>query len=165
MSTHHSSLSPRLHSALNLLDLNASLADIGCDHGRLGIAALLEGCPYVVFVDKVESIVSKLRLNIPHGIQSERFSLTVGDAGDTKFSTVEQLVFCGMGAKTVCGVLEKTLARRPEVSRIVYQVAGNVGLLEAALNVHGFSEEARRSVDERGRTVHIVSATRGVAQR
>ena len=42
----------RLNAALDWIDLNDRLADIGCDHGYLAIEALKKGIPFVQLIDK-----------------------------------------------------------------------------------------------------------------
>ena len=42
----------RLNAALDWIDCNDLLADIGCDHGYLAIEALKKGVPFVQLIDE-----------------------------------------------------------------------------------------------------------------
>ena len=44
----------RLNAALDWIDCNDLLADVGCDHGYLAIEALKKGVPFVQLIDNKE---------------------------------------------------------------------------------------------------------------
>ncbi|MCL2670764.1 MAG: class I SAM-dependent methyltransferase [Clostridiales bacterium] len=88
-------LSPRLSTALALLAGAKTVADIGCDHGRLAVA-LAQGGAMAVGVDISEPSLMKARRLVQLAGQADRVELRVGD-GLSPLRTGEADAVCMMG--------------------------------------------------------------------
>ena len=54
----------RLNTVCDLLNSTDTLADIGCDHGYLGILALEKGISFVQFVDNKTGPLNQAKNNL-----------------------------------------------------------------------------------------------------
>lgn len=100
------SLGIRLSNVLDLIDCD-TLADVGCDHGKLGAAAVLQGkAKKVIFAD-----ISEASLKKAHMLASQlniNCELRVGDGLDVlKEGEADCVVVAGMGANEIIHILEK----------------------------------------------------------
>jgi len=113
-------LDARLSAIAGLVPPCVSAADIGADHGYLGAHLLLVGrCDFVRFVDispesleKARRLIGKLRL-------TGRAEFLVGDGAEALTEPVDAAVMAGLGAETVCGIIERGRARLGQAQLIL----------------------------------------------
>lgn len=100
-------LDNRLHAALALLASAKSIADIGCDHGRLCVALAQQGAARVVAVDISEPSLEKARRLVRLAGVEDRVSLRVGNGTDALHAgECEALCLMGMGGSLMVKLLE-----------------------------------------------------------
>ena len=108
MSTSSVQITPRLHSALDMLRGYNTVADIGCDHGRL-TAALLQRqiCQSVIASDISAPSLEKTRQLISHIGLSDRVSFRVGDGCSVlNPEECDAIALLGMGGTLMVRILE-----------------------------------------------------------
>lgn len=101
------SLDNRLRAALNEVNCR-TLADIGCDHGKLSVSALLENRAQKVFaVDISAASLQKTRLlSEEYGVKN--LVCIKGDGLSVIRETPEQIVIAGMGGLEIIKILEES---------------------------------------------------------
>ena len=71
-------LSKRLEEVLKYIDKEDIVADIGCDHGYLGIACLNKGVAFVQLIDNKEGPLSQAKQNLKN-YDTNKYLLTLSD--------------------------------------------------------------------------------------
>jgi len=99
-------MSDRIVELLNVLLPTGVLADIGCDHGKSGVAALKQGlAKKVIFADiSAPSLEKASRLCEKEGLQNVSF---VCCDGCDEIEYADTLLIAGMGAKEITNILDK----------------------------------------------------------
>ena len=108
MSTRSVQLSPRLVAALEILRGYETVADVGCDHGRL-TASLLQKqvCSHVIATDISEPSLEKAKQLLRHINHSECVSFRVGDGCSVlQPGECEAIALLGMGGTLMARILE-----------------------------------------------------------
>jgi len=101
-------LDARLAAVASLVPACECAADIGADHGFLGAHLLLTGrCAFVRFADISADSLEKARWLIGKLHLADRAEFSVGDGAQALSGPVDAAVIAGMGAETICGILER----------------------------------------------------------
>ena len=98
-------LSSRLKKIVELLPTCELLADVGCDHGMVGMTALLQNkAKKVIFIDISQPSLKKAEILAKKNRLLDRTSFVVGDglAGHK----VDCAVIAGMGGKEILKILD-----------------------------------------------------------
>ena len=137
-------LDPRLSMIASLVGRCERIADIGCDHGRLGAFLLQTGqCRRAVLTDISEPSLKKARALIALLGFSEQVEFRVGDGALALDSPVDAAVIAGMGGAAIAGIVRAGRARLGN-ARLVLQPNVAAAELRKALSECGY-----RIVDER----------------
>lgn len=103
----HVPISPRLLACCGFVYPGARIADIGCDHGYLGIYLLLNGIASSVIAADVNEgpLKSAVRNAEKYGVQ-DKISFYISDGVRNIPRDFDLLVCAGMGADTMISILE-----------------------------------------------------------
>ncbi len=97
-------LTKRLDKLLQLIPQCDVLADVGCDHGYVGIQALVSGrAQHVVFVDVSRPSLCKARNNCPQQLLDRAQFVCRNGLGDIK---ADCAVIAGMGGMEIISILQ-----------------------------------------------------------
>ncbi|MBP3633609.1 MAG: SAM-dependent methyltransferase [Oscillospiraceae bacterium] len=145
-------ISQRLLCCADQVAQGARVADIGCDHGYLGIWLLQEGrASYVVASDLREQPLQKAVENSRLFGTSDRMEFHVADGlAAVDPDSVDTIICAGMGGDCMAHILEQApWVRDPRYTLILQpQTSGND--LRRYLGERGFSIEAERLVRDGG---------------
>ena len=145
-------ISDRLLCCASLVPQGARVADIGCDHGYLGIWLLKEGVStWVAASDLREMPLEKAKVNAEKFGTAERMTFTVADGlNAVNPETVDTIVCAGMGGDCMAHILsEAAWVRDPKYTLILQpQTSGND--LRRYLGEQGFSIEREALVQDGG---------------
>ncbi len=103
-------ISKRLLTAANMVDKGAKVADIGCDHGYLGIYLLQNGqASFVYASDLREGPLNAARRNAEKFCVGQQMEFVCAD-GFTGIdpNKVDTLICCGMGGDLIRKMVEKS---------------------------------------------------------
>ncbi len=110
-------LSKRLNKLVDCLPHCSTLADVGCDHGYVGIQALERGVArQVIFVDISQECLNKAAENCPAAFKSNASFVCRNGLGNIRADTA---AICGMGGLEIISILDgadtlpKTLVLQP----------------------------------------------------
>lgn len=154
----------RLLALSELCGKRRLLADVGCDHGRLGAYMLQTGlCEHVLFSDISGASLEKARRLVSTLGLSARARFFVGDGASALPEKPDVCVIAGMGGETIAGIVARALPVLRD-ARLVLQP--NVGArdLRAALSRLGFRVADERIARDGRRLYAVIAAERGEAQ-
>lgn len=152
-----------------------ALLDLGCDHGRVGLTALVEQRAHpVVLVDKSRAVVERLREDIaehssklggaPVVLQRDAADLTEDELRDVGAQGGRTVVLAGLGAKTIARILDglSETGVLGEHVRLVLEPEVQTSWLTEELQRGrwGTFVVERREVSERRRTFVVLVAKR-----
>ena len=149
-------LSPRLSACCEFIHRGDKVADIGCDHGYLGISLLLSGKADSIIAADINEMPLKSAINNAEkfGVHNRMsFFLTNGVQDIPKdFNT---LVCAGMGADTIISILDAAPWLRSNTYRLILQCQSKTHLLRRYLSDCGW-HIATESVLQDGRFLYTV---------
>ena len=156
-------LDARLRAAARLVRPGHKAADIGCDHGKLS-AALVRGgrCPSVIAADLRPGPLSVARANIQAAGCADRVELRLGDGLEVlRPGEAQDIIIAGMGAETICEILEKAPWVRDPDLRLVLVPATKHSILRRWLCREGFAlrQESLAQVSGRWYAVMVAEYT------
>ena len=153
-------LDARLRAAARLVRPGHRAADIGCDHGKLSAALVCGGrCPSVIAADLRPGPLSVARANIQAAGCADRVELRLGDGLEVlRPGEVQDIVIAGMGAETICEILEKASWVRDPALRLVLVPATKHSILRRWLCREGFALRQESLARVSGRWYAVMAA-------
>ena len=132
-------LSKRLQACCSFISPGARVADIGCDHGYLGIYLLRESiASYVIAADINEMpLQSAVRNAKKFGVQ-EKISFYLSDGVKNIPKDFDTLVCAGMGADTMISILDSAPWLRENQYRLILQCQSKTPMLREYLSQNGW---------------------------
>lgn len=125
-------------------------ADIGTDHAFLPIWLIRNGiCPKVYACDITEGPLSAARRNIAKEKMEDRIIPVLSDGLDHVPDDVSCIVIAGMGGRTAVGILERGMARLPDLKQIIVEANSETELLRRWISEHGFTIRSERMIRDR----------------
>ena len=152
-------LGKRLGAALAFIDCG-TLADVGCDHGKAGIAAIRTGrAKRLILTDISEKSLSKARASAAYfGIDADCRAgdgMTVLDAGEA-----DCVLIAGMGGNEIMHILDEGLSK---CDSYVFVAHRDTPKLRTYLTQRGFELTADTAVKDGGKFYNVIAAKRGDA--
>lgn len=153
-------LTPRLSAALSMLAGAASVADIGCDHGRLGAALLQQGvCARVVMSDISAPSLEKAQRLLNHIGVCDRASFRLGDGlAVLEPYECDAIAMLGMGGTLMTQILDRCTVPQNGAKRLVLQPMRAQADIRAYLHRNNLWITDDRIVSEHGRYYQIFCA-------
>lgn len=156
-------ISDRLLCCASMVQSGAKVADIGCDHGYLGIHLLLEGiADYVAASDLRPQPLGKARVNAAQYGTAERMEFSVAD-GLTAIdpNKVDTIVCAGMGGDSIAAILEAAPWTRDPAYTLILQPQTSGNDLRRWLGDNGFAIEEEKLVRDSGFLYFTIRARYG----
>ncbi len=136
----HIPLSKRLQACCNFVAHGDRVADIGCDHGYLGIYLLLNGIARKVIAADVNEmpLQSAMRNAEKFGVQ-DKISFHLSDGVKNIPRNFDTLVCAGMGADTMISILEAAPWLCSTQYRLILQCQSKTPMLRQYLSENGWN--------------------------
>ena len=132
-------ISPRLLSCCNFICLGDRVADVGCDHGYLGIWLLTQGiAEFVIAADVREGPLQSAMRNAKKFGTANKMSFHLSDGVQNIPRDFDTLVCAGMGGETMISILESAPWLRSGQYRLVLQCQSKTPMLRAWLSEKGW---------------------------
>lgn len=147
-------LSPRLRACCNFIAPGDRVADVGTDHGYLGIWLLTQGIAKSVIASDIgEGPLSSARANARRFGCEDKMTFCLSDGVENIPHDFDTLVIAGMGAQTMVHILSN--APWLQGRRLVLQPQNKPHLLRAWLSENGWHISAETLVRD-GRFLYAV---------
>lgn len=146
-------LKRRMQAIVDLCPAFGCWADIGCDHGRISAALLLQGkANRVIATDVSAPSLEKARALCARIGISGNVAFCVGDGLEPlgQFS-VQGAVLSGMGAPLICGILLAQMQIAKTFRAMVLSPNNYPERLREFLSQHGFCVKKERMVKDQGK--------------
>lgn len=149
-------LSNRLLACCGFVRPGDRVADVGCDHGYLGIHLLKNGIASSVIASDVNEgpLQSALRNAHKYGVK-DRISFHLSDGARSIPRDFDTLVCAGMGADTMISILEAAPWLKNEKYRLILQCQSRRPELRKYLYAQGFSI-TRETLAEDGKFIYPI---------
>lgn len=132
-------LSLRLQTILNMIEKESIVADIGCDHGLLGIALIEQEIAHFVYACDIKPApLANAKKNIDKAQIANRIKLCLSCGLQKVESDVNCIVIAGMGFDTIKMILETDLHKVKQCKKIIIQSNTHVEALRKWIDTHGF---------------------------
>lgn len=149
-------LSDRLRACCNFIVPGDRVADVGTDHGYLGIWLLTQGlASFVIASDIREGPLSAARINAERFGCTGKMAFCLSDGVQDIPRDFDTLVMAGMGAHTMVHILENAPWLLDRRYRLVLQCQNKPHLLRAFLSQKGWHIPRERIVRD-GRFLYSV---------
>lgn len=149
-------LSKKLEECLKFID-GVTMADIGCDHGKLSIEAVKRGiCHKVYACDINQGPLDSCLLNVKHNKLENNILIRLQD-GIGDLTWVDTVVIAGMGGHLICDILK---ANKP-LNTVVLAPHSETDLVREWLMNNGFLIVQESIVNEKGHYYEIIKAKPG----
>ena len=135
----HIPLSKRLKACCNFIAPGDRVADIGCDHGYLGIHLLTEGIAASVIAADVNEgpLQSAMRNGVKFGVR-DKMTFYLSDGVRTIPREFDVMVCAGMGADTMISILEAAPWLKSGNYRLILQCQSKTPMLRQYLSEQGW---------------------------
>ena len=132
-------ISARLLACCNFVGRGNRVADIGCDHGYLGIHLLKSGVASVVIASDIneQPLLSAVRNAEKYGVR-DKMSFHLSDGARNIPRDFDCMVCAGMGADTIISILEAATWLRSDRFRLILQCQSKTPMLRQYLTNHGW---------------------------
>lgn len=141
----------------------ALAADIGCDHGILGLHLLHSGrCDKVIFSDISQASLNKARKLIAFHRLDHRAAFLVADGAEALPEGLEAVVISGLGGETIADIVARG-QNRLEGALLILSPQTEIPQLRKALVEMGFCLERELIIQSRGRFYVAIAARKAVA--
>lgn len=159
-------ISNRLLACADFVPRGARVADVGCDHGYLGVHLLLEGIsPFVAAMDLRPEPLKKAVYNAERYGVSEKMQFFECDGLDSLQKNMVDCVVCaGMGGDTIASILNACEWTREEGLRFILQPQTSGNDLRRWLGQNNFSILEEKLVKDGGVLYTVMSVQYGNGQ-
>ena len=152
----HLPLSRRLQVCCNFISPGDRVADIGCDHGYLGIHLLLSGIARSVIASDVnEGPLQSAVINAEKYGVREKMTFFLSNGVQNIPRDFDVMVCAGMGADTMISILEAAPWLKSQQYRLVLQCQSKTPMLRQYLSEQGW-RIAEETVLRDGRFLYTV---------
>ena len=151
-------LDNRLRALLSEI-IGDTLADIGCDHGKLAVSALIETkCSKVIAGDiSAESLKKAVKLAEEYACE-DKIECRVSDGFDKIKEDLDTAIIAGLGGYEIRDILSKGI---PNIKRLVLCPHQNVAVARQAINAMGYEAVKDFVVKEGRKFYQIIVADKG----
>lgn len=153
-------ISDRLLACAGFVSPGDRVADVGCDHGYLGIHLLTKGIAKSVIASDIrpQPLQCAVRNAAKYGL-SDKMSFHLSDGVQGIPRDFDTLVCAGMGADTMVSILEAAPWLKSAQYRLILQCQSKTPMLRAYLSQNGW-RIAEETVLRDGRFLYTVMGVR-----
>ena len=150
-------LSDRLLELANLIDYDASVADIGTDHGYLPVYLAQSGYAKRIIASDIsaDSLSAARKLSKKHNVSNLiEFTVSPGLEG-VEPNSVDTIIISGMGGETIIGILSDAPWTKNNEIKLILQPQSKIDLLCKFLYDNEYEIKKTISVIDRGKNYTV----------
>lgn len=147
----------RLDLIVSLIDVGARIADIGCDHAYVTIAALEKGAEFAYASDVREGPLSRAKENIKSAGFEEKSVTALADGldGAEKYAP-DTVIIAGMGGELIARIINDAPFLKENSVKLILQPMTSQYELRKYLCENGFEIKSEHLSEEDGRLYQII---------
>jgi tRNA (adenine22-N1)-methyltransferase len=146
-----------------MVSTGASVADVGCDHGKLAVYLALRGSPLVVATDVSSPSLAKAKQLVKELGLQEFVRTRAGDGlNKVRPGEVDTIVIAGMGGPNICSILSDGINVVQRTGKLVLQPMNAVGAVRSWIADNGFTVVLESIAEDDGRLYQVIGAVPGV---
>ena len=151
-------LSPRLRTIADFIDIGASVADIGTDHGYLPVYLAQTGIAHGIVASDISaaSLSAARRSAKQAGVTGAiNFLVTPGLDGIVS-AKVDTIVIAGMGGETILSILRNAPWTKNGKIKLILQPQSKLDILFRFLYNDGYEIREIKSILDRGKQYTVI---------
>lgn len=152
----------RLKAIATLVEKNAKVMDIGCDHALLDIYLVenkrIDKC---VAADISEGPLKAASKNIKASGLSDKIEMRLGNGLDVYSNDLDTVIISGLGGKTIQGIFKRNLAKVKTIDTIILSPNNYQADIKKFLCRRGYYIETEEMVKERHIIYQIIKFKKG----
>ena len=126
-------ISKRIQKIIEYIDVEDSVADIGCDHGYLGLGCLEKGIKFLQNIDNKKGPLTTAMKNLSDYQMNDNVIYTLCDGLDNLDSRVDTIVISGMGGDLINQIINRNLEKAKNLKKIIIVAHTKLFLLRKEL--------------------------------
>ena len=146
----------RLNAALDWIDCNDLLADVGCDHGYLAIEALKKGVPFVQLIDNKEGPLNVAISNLKKYNYSSKSKFTLSSGLLDLDQKVTCVAILGMGGELISQILEDGKTKSNNVQKFILEANTKISFLREYLFNNNYEIISEKIVKENNKYYELI---------
>ncbi len=148
----------RLITALDWINQTDTLADVGCDHGYLAIAALEKGISFVQLIDNKQGPLDVAYQNLDKNglLECSNVLLTLGDGLSLLDERVNTVAILGMGGELIAKILEEGKIKSTNVKQFILEANTKISLLRKYLLTNNYLIVGEKIVKENNKYYELL---------
>lgn len=141
----------------------STVADVGCDHGKLTVALLQSGIAKRVFASDIseKSLAKARELVLKCGLEDYVTFNCASGLSHLSSGQAEAIVFAGMGGELIARLIAESYSYAQSAKTIVMQPMRGVKELRCYLYKNGFTVFDERIIYDAGRYYQLIAAKPG----
>ena len=126
-------ISKRIQKIIEYIDVEDSVADIGCDHGYLGLGCLEKGIKFLQNIDNKKGPLTTAMKNLSDYQMNDNVIYTLCDGLDNLDIRVDTIVISGMGGDLINQIINRNLEKAKKLKKIIIVAHTKLFLLRKEL--------------------------------
>lgn len=147
-------ISKRISKILDFIDVEDKVADIGCDHGYLGLGCIQKGVTFVQNIDNKIGPLNTAKRNLQEYVDSN-IIYTLCDGLNELDERVDTIVISGMGGDLITQIINENLDKAKKLKKIIIVAHSKVPFLRKNLTKY-FSIIDEDLVEDNGKIYEII---------
>lgn len=147
-------ISKRISKILDFIEVEDKVADIGCDHGYLGLGCIQKGVTFVQNIDNKIGPLNTAKRNLQEYVDSN-IIYTLCDGLNELDERVDTIVISGMGGDLITQIINENLDKAKKLKKIIIVAHSKVPFLRKNLTKY-FSIIDEDLVEDNGKIYEII---------
>lgn len=126
-------ISKRIQKIIEYIDVEDKVADIGCDHGYLGLGCLEKGIKFLQNIDNKKGPLETAMKNLSDYKMNDNVIYTLCDGLDGLDSRIDTIVISGMGGDLITQIISRNLEKALNLKKIIIVAHSKLFLLRSEL--------------------------------
>lgn len=154
-------ISKRLKTIANMVDDNASIIDVGCDHALLPIYLVKEKNVKAIASDVNSNALNMAKENIKKYNLTDKIETVLTDGVRGIDITDKTIIICGMGSRTICNIINDITDYT--MKDLIIQSNHEIEYLRRFMVQKGFKIIDERFLIDRHKPYTLIKFKKGIA--